>query len=84
MQKCLKCNDSGFQVGKACSCWSNSNSVFNLKTRYAEPEFWDKESLERCLRIALGGHSCSELWGEHGLIAATMRCVDWCQNHEEV
>jgi len=28
------------------------------------------------VRRALGGHRCSELWGDNGLIAATMRCVD--------
>ena len=28
------------------------------------------------IRRALMGHRCSELWGDKGLIAATMRCVD--------
>jgi hypothetical protein len=28
------------------------------------------------IRRALKGHRCSELWGDNGLIAATMRCVD--------
>lgn len=28
------------------------------------------------IRRALGGHSCSLLWGETGLLAATMRCVE--------
>ena len=28
------------------------------------------------MRVELGGHPDSELWGEAGLIAATMRCVD--------
>ena len=35
-----------------------------------------QERVEEQLRIALDGHPESELWGEHGLIAATMRCVD--------
>ena len=43
--------------------------------KYAEPH-GSKERVEEQLRIALDGHSESELWGEHGLIAATMRCVD--------
>jgi hypothetical protein len=28
------------------------------------------------IRRALMGHRCSELWGDKGLIAATMRCVE--------
>lgn len=43
--------------------------------KYAEPH-GSKERVEEQLRIALDGHHESELWGEHGLIAATMRCVD--------
>ena len=35
-----------------------------------------QERVEEQLRIALDGHPESELWGENGLIAATMRCVD--------
>ena len=35
-----------------------------------------QERVEEQLRIALDGHPESELWGEYGLIAATMRCVD--------
>lgn len=31
---------------------------------------------EKLMRKALRGHDCSELWGDHGLIAATMRCVE--------
>jgi len=33
-------------------------------------------AIEIVMRCALGGHPDSELWGEAGLIAATMRCVD--------
>jgi hypothetical protein len=35
-----------------------------------------REAVESKLRIALRGHPDSELWGDSGLIAATMRCVD--------
>ena len=35
-----------------------------------------QERVEEQLRIALDGHSQSELWGENGLIAATMRAAN--------
>jgi hypothetical protein len=35
-----------------------------------------RDGIEAKLRIALRGHPDSELWGDAGLIAATMRCVD--------
>ena len=35
-----------------------------------------RDQLEGRLRVELGGHPDSELWGNAGLIAATMRCVD--------
>ena len=35
-----------------------------------------RDQLEGRLRVELGGHPDSELWGDAGLIAATMRCVD--------
>jgi len=35
-----------------------------------------RDQLERRLRGELGGHPDSELWGDAGLIAATMRCLD--------
>jgi hypothetical protein len=35
-----------------------------------------RNQLEERLRVELGGHPDSELWGDAGLIAATMRCVD--------
>jgi hypothetical protein len=38
---------------------------------------------EQKMREALRGHKSSQLWGEHGLIAATMRCVDALQRKEE-
>ena len=42
---------------------------------YKEP-FGSKERVEEQLRIAMKAHYNSELWGENGLIAATMRCVE--------
>jgi ribosomal protein L37AE/L43A len=42
--------------------------------KYAEPH-GSKERVEEQLRIALAGHTESELWGENGLIAATMRAA---------
>lgn len=38
---------------------------------------------EDVIRKLLGGCSSSELFGEHGLIAATMRCVDTLNQIEE-
>ena len=35
-----------------------------------------QERVEEQLRIALDGHSESELWGDNGLIAATMRAAN--------
>jgi len=35
-----------------------------------------RDQLEERLRVELGGNPDSELWGDAGLIAATMRCVD--------
>jgi len=36
----------------------------------------EQRKIEDRLRMELGGHPDSELWGDTGLIAATMRCVD--------
>ena len=35
-----------------------------------------RDQLEERLRVELGGHPDSKLWGDTGLIAATMRCVN--------
>ena len=35
-----------------------------------------RDNFEERLRVELGGHPDSELWGDAGLIAATMRCVE--------
>ena len=42
------------------------------------------ERVEEQLRIALEGHPDSELWGENGLIAATMRAARVAQKLEDV
>lgn len=55
----------------------------NQPDKYAEPH-GSKERIEEQLRIALGGHPDSELWGKHGLIAATMRCVEAVQNLDQL
>ena len=36
------------------------------------------------IRRALMGHKSSELWGDNGLIAATMRCVDALDRIEDL
>lgn len=38
--------------------------------------------MEALVTAALGGHTCSKLWGENGLLAATMRCVHESQENE--
>ncbi len=43
--------------------------------KYIEPH-GSKERVEEQLRIAMDGATDSELWGDTGLIAATMRCVE--------
>ena len=43
------------------------DKIFDADTEYVHAE---------SVRQALGGHRCSELFGEHGLIAATMRALD--------
>lgn len=60
---------SGPSDATACSALTDAE-------KYARP--CDGASIfrvEEQLRIAMDGHPDSELWGEHGLIAATMRCV---------
>jgi hypothetical protein len=42
-----------------------------------------QERVEEQLRIALDGHPESELWGEHGLIAATMRAANYASRQQE-
>jgi hypothetical protein len=66
----MKMKQQSESPSDAAAC-SRSSDV----EKYAEPN-GSKERVEEQLRIALDGHSASELWGEHGLIAATMRCVE--------
>ena len=42
-----------------------------------------QERVEEQLRIALDGHPESELWGENGLIAATMRAANYASRQQE-
>jgi len=39
---------------------------------------------EGVVRALLGGHNDSELFGEHGLFAVTMKCVDCLSQIEDV
>jgi hypothetical protein len=45
-----------------------------MNDKYKEPH-GSKQRVEEQLRIALDGHPDSQLWGDDGLLAATMRCV---------
>jgi hypothetical protein len=50
--------------------------------KYAEPH-GSKERVEEQIRVALDGHPESELWGENGLIAATMRAANYASRQQE-
>jgi hypothetical protein len=63
-------NEEGEGGLQSASCSRSSDAE-----KYAEPH-GSKERVEEQLRIALDGHPESELWGENGLIAATMRAVN--------
>ena len=60
------------------NCSASSDSE-----KYAEPH-GSKERVEEQLRIALDGWAESELWGENGLIAATMRAARVASKLEDV
>ena len=64
-------------------CYTCKGTGGKPPIKYAEPH-GSKERVEEQLRIALNGHSESELWGEHGLIAATMRCVEAVNKIEDL
>jgi hypothetical protein len=51
--------------------WENAKAQEELATVTAQ-----RDGMEEKLRIELRGHPNSKLWGDAGLIAATMRCVD--------
>jgi hypothetical protein len=55
--------------------WTSVNGVIDLQRERDEARDALAE-IEDKMRIELRGHPDSELWGDAGLIAATMRCVD--------
>ena len=55
--------------------WTSVNGVIDLQRERDEAREQLAE-IEAKMRGELGGHPDSELWGDAGLIAATMRCVD--------
>jgi hypothetical protein len=62
---------------KAANAYANvqAKRICDLEHALAE-EIKHRDKIEDKMRVELGGHPDSELWGEAGLIAATMRCVD--------
>jgi hypothetical protein len=81
--KCVRCGGPYSSYGHTCEAAKEQAkrpldgatcSALVDARKYAEPH-GSKERVEEQLRIALDGHTESELWGEYGLIAATMRCV---------
>ena len=71
--------DSAFWKGfrKAANAYANvqAKRICDLEHALAEGKK-NSSKIEDKLRVDLRGHPDSELWGEAGLIAATMRCVD--------
>jgi hypothetical protein len=55
--------------------WTSVNGVIDLQRERDEARE-RLTGIEIVMRSELGGHPDSELWGDAGLIAATMRCVD--------
>jgi hypothetical protein len=75
---------SGFDIEAAINqAWEDSgfSGPVSLVFRHGFKEGF--AFAEEKLREALGGHKSSELWGESGLIAATMRCVEELQRKEQ-
>ena len=60
---------------------SNVSYISWLETELASVT--EQERVEEQLRIALDGHPESELWGENGLIAATMRAANYASRQRE-
>ena len=62
---------------KAANAYANVQvtRICDLEHALAE-EIKHRDKIEDKMRVELGGHPDSKLWGEAGLIAATMRCVD--------
>jgi hypothetical protein len=71
--------DSAFwkEFRKAANAYANvqAKRICDLEHALAE-EKKHRNKIEDNLRVDLRGHPDSELWGDAGLIAATMRCVD--------
>jgi hypothetical protein len=58
------------------TCHDNCQRISCVLRRELTAVTEQRDGIEAKLRIALHGHPNSELWGDAGLIAATMRCVD--------
>ena len=71
--------DANVKKHKLCQL-SGNDLVYANFPRQLERELTamtkQRDGIEAKLRIELRGHPDSELWGDAGLIAATMRCVD--------
>jgi DNA repair exonuclease SbcCD ATPase subunit len=71
--------DANVKKHKLCQL-SGNDLVYANFPRQLERELTamtkQRDAIEAKLRIELRGHPDSELWGDAGLIAATMRCVD--------
>ena len=65
----------GFHINKGDEAKGLCDLLNNLERELAEAR-GELAGIENKMRVELGGHPDSELWGEAGLIAATMRCVD--------
>jgi hypothetical protein len=62
---------------KAANAYANVQGKRICDLEHALSEVTEqRDQFESKLCIALRGHHDSELWGDAGLIAATMRCVD--------
>jgi hypothetical protein len=75
---------------QTADCPSAPCSALSDAEKYADPSGprrmigCSQERVEEQLRIALDGHPDSELWGENGLIAATMRAARVASTLEDV
>jgi hypothetical protein len=71
--------DANVKKHKLCQL-SGNDLVYANFPRQLERELTamtkQRDGIEAKLRMELRGHPDSELWGDAGLIAATMRCVD--------
>ena len=79
-------NTNNNVIGVGCDALFGSSDA----EKYADPSGprrmigCSQERVEEQLRIALDGHPESELWGENGLIAATMRAARVASTLEDV